>query len=165
MRIFLDTNVMVDFCAERESFYPDAAAIIEMGYDGKITPIASSLTFVNIAYVLRKVKPRELVIQKLEQLMDLCVVSSIDRQTVSLASSSRSKDFEDAVQYFSALQAKADLIITRDTKGFADFDLLVMTPAEFPCSLCGVIRVALKYLRTFLSSNDCSVGNIGYFCA
>ena len=131
MRIFLDTNVMVDFCAERESFYPDAAAIIEMGYDGKITPIASSLTFVNIAYVLRKVKPRELVIQKLEQLMDLCVVSPIDRQTVSLASSSRSKDFEDAVQYFSALQAKADLIITRDTKGFADFDLLVMTPAEF----------------------------------
>ena len=88
MRIFLDTNVMVDFCAEREPFYSDAAAIIEMGYDGKITPIASSLTFVNIAYVLRKVKPRELVMQKLEQLMDLCVVSPIDRQVISFASAS-----------------------------------------------------------------------------
>ena len=118
MRIFLDTNVMVDFCAEREPFYSDAAAIIEMGYDGKITPIASSLTFVNIAYVLRKVKPRELV-------------SPIDRQVISFASASRTRDFEDAVQYFSALQANADLIITRDAKGFADFDLPVMTPAEF----------------------------------
>ena len=95
MRIFLDTNVMVDFCAEREPFYSDAASIIEMGYEGKVTPIASSLTFVNIAYVLRKVKPHELVIQKLEQLMDLCVVSPIDRQIISSASSSRPKDFEE----------------------------------------------------------------------
>ena len=131
MRIFLDTNVLVDFCAEREPFYPDAASIIEMAYDGKVTAIASSLTFVNIAYVLRKVKPHELVMQKLEQLMDLCVVLPIDRQIISLASSSRSKDFEDAVQYFSAVQANVDLVITRDAKGFADFEIPVMTPAEF----------------------------------
>ena len=131
MRIFIDTNVMVDFCAEREPFYSDAASIIDMGYDEKVTPIASSLTFVNITYVLRKVKPHELVMQKLEQLMDLCVVSPIDRQIIRFASSSRSKDFEDAVQYYSALQANADIIITRDTKGFADFDLPVMTPAKF----------------------------------
>ena len=131
MRVFLDTNVLVDFCAEREPFYFDASAIIDMGYKGKVTLIASSLTFVNIAYVLRKVMSRELVMQKLERLMGLCVVSSINRQAVSSAFSSRSKDFEDAVQYFSALQVDADLIVTRDDKGFAGFDLPVMTPAVF----------------------------------
>lgn len=126
MNVFLDTNVMVDFCAEREPFYADAAAIIEMGYKGDLTLVVSSLTFVNMAYVL----------QKLEQLMDLCVVSSIDRQVIVSASSFASKDFEDAVQYFSALQAGTDLIVTRDVKGFIDFDLPVMTPAQF-VARCG----------------------------
>lgn len=131
MRIFLDTNVLVDFCAEREPFYADAAAIIDMGYSKEAKLIASSLTLVNIAYVMRKVKPHSLVMQKIDQLVNLCVISSIDRQTIVSAIAAQPTDFEDAVQYHSALQAKADLIISRDTKGFAEFDLSVMTPAEF----------------------------------
>lgn len=58
MKIFLDTNVMVDFCAEREPFYSNAATIIEMGHNGNVSLIVSSLTLVNIAYVLRKIKPK-----------------------------------------------------------------------------------------------------------
>lgn len=79
MRIFLDTNVLVDFCAEREPFYADAAATIDMGYSKEAKLIASSLTLVNIAYVMRKVKPHSLVMQKIDQLVNLCVISSIDR--------------------------------------------------------------------------------------
>lgn len=131
MRIFLDTNVLVDFCAEREPFYADAAAIIDMGYNKEAKLIASSLTLVNIAYVMRKVKPHSLVMQKIDQLVNLCAISSIDRQTIASTIAAQPTDFEDAVQYHSALQAKADLIISRDTKGFAEFDLPVMTPAEF----------------------------------
>lgn len=131
MRIFLDTNVLVDFCAEREPFYADAAAIIDMGYNKEAKLIASSLTLVNIAYVMRKVKPHSLVMQKIDQLVNLCAISSIDRQTIASAIAAQPTDFEDAVQYHSALQAKADLIISRDTKGFTEFDLPVMTPAEF----------------------------------
>jgi len=40
-------------------------------------------------------------------------------------------DFEDAVQYLSALPYHPDMVITRDKKGFNDLDILVMTPAEF----------------------------------
>ena len=32
MKAFLDTNVVVDFSAEREPFYKDAAAIVDMAY-------------------------------------------------------------------------------------------------------------------------------------
>lgn len=131
MKIFLDTNVMVDFCAEREPFYSYAATIIEMGHNGNVSLIVSSLTLVNIAYVLRKIKPKELVMQKIGQLMNLCSVSPINRLIIHEASSVRLNDFEDAVQYFSALYADADLIVTRDTRGFTGFGLPVMTPAEF----------------------------------
>ena len=131
MKVFLDTNVAVDFSAEREPFYEDAATIIDMAYHKETSLIISSLTIVNMAYVMRKVKTREQVTEKIKQLMALCTVSPINKQVINNAIASRPSDFEDAVQYFSALQANADLIITRDTKGFADFDLPVMTPAEF----------------------------------
>ena len=131
MKAFLDTNVVVDFCAEREPFYEKAAAIFEMAYRKKITLAISSLTIVNMAYVIRKVMPREFVMQKIEKLMQSCLISSIDKEIVQHAVTFRATDFEDAVQYFSAFQAGADLIITRDPKGFKDFDLPAMSPSQF----------------------------------
>ena len=131
MKAFLDTNVVVDFSAEREPFYKDAAAIVDMAYHKETSLIISSLTIVNMAYVMRKVKSREQVAEKIKQLMALCIVSPINRQSIIDALASHPSDFEDAVQYFSAQQAGADLIITRDADGFRQFDLLVMTPAEF----------------------------------
>lgn len=131
MKIFLDTNVLVDFCAEREPFYSDAATIIDMGRDKLITIAISSLTLVNIAYVMRKIKAPSLVNEKIAKIAELCAISSIDRQVIMEALASQAADFEDAIQYFSAMQAEADLIITRDPKGFSPFTLPVMSPSEF----------------------------------
>lgn len=131
MKVFLDTNVVVDFSAEREPFYKDAADIIDMAYRKETSLIISSLTVVNMAYVMRKVKTREIIEEKIKQLMALCIVSPINKQAITDAIASHPSDFEDAVQYFSARQAGADLIITRDAGGFQEFDLPVMTPAEF----------------------------------
>lgn len=131
MIVFLDTNVVVDFCAEREPFYEKAATIFEMAHQEKITLAVSSLTMVNMAYVLRKAMPRELVMQKIEMLIKKCLVSSVDKKVVLSAVMSCAADFEDAVQHFSALQAGVDLIITRDPKGFKDFELPVMSPTQF----------------------------------
>ena len=100
MKVFLDTNVAVDFSAEREPFYEDAATIIDMAYHKETSLIISSLTIVNMAYVMRKVKTREQVTEKIKQLMALCTVSPINKQVIN-------------------------------TNGFKEFDLPVMTPAEF----------------------------------
>ena len=58
-------------------------------------------------------------------------VSPINRESIKKAIASNPSDFENAVQYFSAQQAWADLIITRDANGFKEFGLPVMSPAEF----------------------------------
>ena len=131
MKVFLDTNVVVDFCAERKPFYEKAAAIFEMAHQKKTTLVVSSLTIVNMAYVIRKVMPRELVMRKIKKLIQSCQIASIDKETVLSAVTSCAMDFEDAVQHFSALQAGADLIITRDPNGFKDFRLPVMSPSQF----------------------------------
>lgn len=55
MRVFIDTNVVLDFCTEREGFYHNAAIIIDMAVKRHIDIIISALSFVNAAYILRKI--------------------------------------------------------------------------------------------------------------
>ncbi|MBO4985590.1 MAG: PIN domain-containing protein [Bacteroides sp.] len=131
MKLFLDTNVVVDFCARREPFFQDAATIIDMGYRKEVELIISALTFVNVAYVLRKVMSQEMVLTKLFSLMEICQVSPIDGEALKAAARSGSKDFEDAVQYFSAINRYADIIITRDASGFKEFNIPVQSPSVF----------------------------------
>ena len=98
---------------------------------GKIQCIVSTLSIVNCAYITRRIFSKEDVLRVVRWLCNRFIVSDIDKATVESASKNDYKDFEDAVQYFSALPYCPDLILTRDKKGFSDLGILVMTPAEF----------------------------------
>ncbi len=131
MNVFLDTNVIIDFMGEREGFFDDAAAIFAMIEDGKITASASALTIVNCAYILKKAFSSDIMLEKVEDLCQMLNVTPIDRSQLMNAVQLKPYDYEDAVQYLSALPSHPDVIITRDKKGFNDLGILVMTPAEF----------------------------------
>ena len=131
MNVFLDTNVVIDFMGEREGFFEDAAAIFAMIEDKRITASASALTIVNCAYILKKAFNSDIMLNKIEALCQMLNVTPIDRSQLVNAVRLCPYDYEDAVQYLSALSYYPDVIITRDKRGFNDFDILVMTPAEF----------------------------------
>ena len=131
MNVFLDTNVVIDFMGEREGFFEDAAAIFTMIEDKRITASASALTIVNCAYILKKAFSSEVMLDKVEALCQMLNVTPIDRSQLVNAVQLSPYDYEDAVQYLSSLPYHPDVIITRDKRGFNDFDILVMTPAEF----------------------------------
>ena len=131
MNVFLDTNVVIDFMGEREGFFDDAAAIFSMIEDGKITASASALTIVNCAYILKKAFSSDIMLEKVEALCQMLNVTPIDRSQLMNAVQLKPYDYEDAVQYLSALPYRPDMVITRDKKGFNDLDILVMTPSEF----------------------------------
>ncbi len=116
---------------EREGFFDDAAAIFAMIEDRKITASVSALTIVNCAYILKKAFSLDIMIEKVEALCQMLNVTPIDRSQLINAVQLKPYDYEDAVQYLSALPYRPDVIITRDKRGFNDFDILVMTPAEF----------------------------------
>lgn len=80
---------------------------------------------------MRKAYTKDSLLLKISWLTNRFEVSPINRESIKKAIASYPSDFEDAVQYFSAQQAEADLLITRDTDGFQQFDLPVMTPTEF----------------------------------
>lgn len=52
-RIFLDTNIIIDFILERDGA-ENAANILQLGEDGKIELAVSFLTMANTAYIARK---------------------------------------------------------------------------------------------------------------
>ena len=131
MNVFIDTNVVVDFLGKREGFFESAAMIFQMQKDGKIDAIVSSLTIINCAYILRKVFSREVMLDKVEKLCKTFRISAIDKTTLVEALERRPYDFEDAVQYISALPYKPDIVITRDKRGFLDLEVPIMTPDEF----------------------------------
>lgn len=129
--IFLDTNIILDFLMKRDDFLKDAERILDMGYNQECKLFLSSLSFSNIAYIARqRYRGNELydLLDKVREMMD---VADVDKWAVERALKLRAKDFEDALQYYSALKINADYIITRNKKDFSFSDIKVLTPKEF----------------------------------
>ena len=131
MKVFLDTNVVIDFLVERPSFYQDAACIFELWRKKRISLSASVLTMVNCSYILRKAYSKDVMLDKVKWLSSVLCLTSIEKETILNALQHEGSDFEDSVQYFSALPYQPDVILTRDKNGFSGSEIPVMTPAEF----------------------------------
>ena len=130
MRLFLDTNIMVDLLEGREPFCYDAAQLFTMAHDKKVELLVSPMTFSTASFLLRK-HGSEGVRILLSNLRQLVSVTISDERTVDDSIASQFKDFEDAMQYYTALNAKAEIIITRNGKDFTASNLPVMTATEY----------------------------------
>lgn len=131
-RILIDSDVIIDFFFDREPFAENAAKILSLcelkEIKGFVTPVIIS----NIYYLLRQTAKHEKVIEKLKMLVSITEILIIDKDTVLQALNSDFKDFEDALQNYSAeLDKEIDLIITRNTKDFKNSSLAVMTPDNY----------------------------------
>jgi len=131
IKALIDTNVLLDHLAHRDGFFQDAAVIFSMVDEGKLIGIVSSLSIVNCAYVLPKHYDGNAVLEQIKTMLRMFTISNVDASVLEQAATLEPYDYEDVVQYVSALPYHPDLVITRDKKGFNDLDILVMTPAEF----------------------------------
>ncbi|MEB2774490.1 PIN domain-containing protein [Algoriphagus sp. D3-2-R+10] len=130
-RIFLDTNVILDLLGEKSPFYDAIAKVVTLADQKRITVIASPLSFTTADYVLSKFESLDSVLKKLRKFKILCEVCVVDEETIEKGLNSGFKDFEDAVQYFTALQANCFIILTRNGKDFKGSTLPVMTAEEY----------------------------------
>ncbi len=130
-RIFLDTNIVLDYLSIREPFFCAIAGLITLADKSKLTLVVSPISFATLNYILSRHEGASGARDMLRLFRTLCHVSTVDNNTVDKALASTMKDFEDALQYFSALTSDCDLIITRDGKGFLESVIPVMTANEF----------------------------------
>lgn len=130
-KVFLDTNVALDYLLFRKDFFGDAEKIIALGSNKVCKLCMSSLSFSNIAYVARKEMPLDKLYLMLVDFVGFIDVASVGKKEVARTLNLKAKVFEDALQYFSAKAVKADCIVTRNTKDFPFSDIPVLTPHEF----------------------------------
>jgi predicted nucleic acid-binding protein len=130
--LFIDTDVIIDFLIDRKPHSREAAIIFTLIDQKKLKGYASSLTFSNLYYVLRKIEPHKKVLAKLDSISKMLSVLSVGDQNIRDAIESGFPDFEDSIQYFCSLDCKkVEVIITRNTKDYKNSSLPVMTPGDF----------------------------------
>ena len=134
-KIFLDTNIILDFLGEREGFYEASAKIMTLADKKKIQVYTSPSSISNVFYVLAKYENSKIALEKIRKFKLLCSMSVMDDEVVEKAIHSNFKDFEDAMQYFSALASNCNIIITRNEKDFKNAMIPVMNAESYLLSL------------------------------
>lgn len=129
--LFLDTNVLIDFLANRKPFALDAAALFDYSLKKKVTLYIATVSNNNIYYILRQSCSHVETIKILSELHEWTEAIDVTKDIIQKAIHAEFKDFEVAIQYFSAKSVqKIDCIVTRDTKDFKKSTIPVMTPKE-----------------------------------
>ena len=129
--VFVDSDVILDVLEKREPFYLYSAQILSMGDEKKLKLVTTSLVFANVYYLLRKHLGIEKAKESLRKLRVIVDVVSVNTKEIDLALNSEFSDFEDALQYFTALDNKIDLIITRNIRDYKSPIITVMTPQQY----------------------------------
>jgi len=129
-KIFFDTDVILDISIKRELDIKDSVKLINLVENGLFKGYTSTIIFSNIYYIQRKLIGREVSINFLKNLRLLLTVLNVDDSIIHKALESDFNDFEDAIQYFTAIENSMDCIITRNVNDYKKSTIPVYTPTE-----------------------------------
>lgn len=121
---------MLDFGLRRVPFYLPALNLFELCHEARLQGVVSSNAFINTYYFLRKFAP-DAAMDSLKKLRSTISIVEVNEKIIDLALNSKFSDFEDAVQYYTAINANADVIVTRNLKDYKQSTIPVLTAEQF----------------------------------
>jgi predicted nucleic acid-binding protein len=130
-RVFVDTNIVIDLLQRREGFYEEAQELFTLADQKKVELFISSLTITTSHYLLAKhynSKDARKILTKFKVLVN---VLPLNDKIIELALASDFNDFEDAIQYHTALEYQIEIITTRNKKDFQKSSIPILTAGEF----------------------------------
>lgn len=131
-KVLIDTNIVIDLLAKREGFYNEAAELFSLSDKKELNLTVSSLTFANTSYVLSKQKSAKEAREILRKFKVLVEILNLDDKIIELALSDEEfSDFEEGLQYYSAIENNVDIILTRNKKDFKNSKIPVLTAKEY----------------------------------
>jgi hypothetical protein len=122
---------MLDLLGERIPFYNSIAKIATLADKGQIIMTVSALSYGTVNYLLTKYENSETAKEKLRKFKIISEICALDELIIEKGLNSNFSDFEDSLQYFSALKAECDILITRNGRHFKDSQIPVMTADEY----------------------------------
>ena len=130
-KVFVDTDIIVDLLARRVPFNSAAAHLFTLADEGKIQIFISALSLANIHYLISKQQSGNQAKQILRKFKLLVHITPLNEKIIDLALNSEFEDFEDAIQYFSALQNEIEILLTRNLKDYNKAQITVLTAQDF----------------------------------
>ena len=129
--VFVDTDISLDLLSTRQPFYQAAAKLFTLADRKEIKLCVSSLSFSNLHYVLRSENTAAETRRILSNYRILVNILTVNEKIIDLALQSLFKDFEDAIQYYTAVQNNIPLILTRNLKDYKQSAIPVMTADDY----------------------------------
>lgn len=130
-KLLVDTNIVLDLLGKREKFVLEAQELFTLSDKNAVKLYVSSLTFANTYYILSqqlKINNARKILRKFKVLVE---VLPMDDKIIDLSLESDFNDFEDAIQYYTAIENQIDIIITRNLKDFKTSSIPVLTAKNY----------------------------------
>ena len=137
-KVLIDTDVLLDFFFDRKPFSEYSTEILNLCEQNKLDGFTTPAIISNVYYLLRKTAKHDIIVERLKQLLSIIEISKMDKNAVINALNSEFKDFEDALQNFSAIEnGKIKVILTRNIKDFKKSELAILTPETYLKGITG----------------------------
>jgi|SRR5690606_2886123 len=131
-KVLIDTDVLMDFFFDRKPFSEYATQILNRCAEKELEGYTTAVIISNVYYLLRKTAKHHIVTEKIKQLLNIIGIIKMDKNVVLNALNSEFKDFEDALQNFSAIEnGQIRIILTRNLRDFKKSGLAVLTPETY----------------------------------
>ncbi|MEH2299160.1 MAG: PIN domain-containing protein [Nostoc sp.] len=130
MKVLLDTNIIVDIALERQPYITNSETVLAFVEQGQIEGYISASTISDLYYLIRKQKGRDLTIEFLRQIVTFCQIATVNQAVITMALTANFRDFEDAIQYSTAVLNQLDAIITRNPQDFPVITPRILTPEQ-----------------------------------
>jgi predicted nucleic acid-binding protein len=130
-KVLIDTNVVIDLLAQREHHFNSTSRLFTLASKKLISAYVTSLTLVTTHFIVSRELSEAETRKVIRKFKTIANVLDLKDGYINLALDSDFRDFEDAIQYHTALSNNLDAIITRNKRDFKKSCIPVFTTEEY----------------------------------
>jgi hypothetical protein len=131
MKLFLDTNILLDVLLARPEFCGDSAIVWDLCESNRAQGFVSSVSVSNAHYNIGKRLGKDKALAGVKLALSIFDVVPADKDLLIHATSFPRPDFEDVIQMLSAKRTAAEYLLTRDPQHFKSAPVPALSPAEY----------------------------------
>ncbi|GHM99097.1 twitching motility protein PilT [Cytophagales bacterium WSM2-2] len=132
MKVFLDANILVSVLNKEYPQFTYSARVMSLVDDNRFEIFTSPICLAIAFYFAEKKSGRKEAKNKIRILVSKINIAEADQGVIQKAVQDKSVgDFEDGMEYYSALKAGCKWIVTEDKNDFHFSKVPVMTAREF----------------------------------
>ena len=130
-KLFVDSDIVLDLLGARQPHYKYAGELFSLADENSIKLYVSSLTFANVNYILSKQISAGQARKMLLKFKTLVNVLSVNDKIIELSLASDFHDFEDAIQYNTAIENGITTLLTRNLRDFKKAEIAILTAQQY----------------------------------